>query len=73
MDVTDLKYEGESFDLIVDKCTLDAVLCSDLSYLNVAAFLKVGFILNDFEGNLKNTCNRWGLCYDFLWISRFSP
>ena len=29
MDVRDLKYEDNSFDLIVDKSTIDALLCGD--------------------------------------------
>ena len=40
MDVRDLKYEDSKFDLIVDKSTIDALLCGDQAYLNVAIMLR---------------------------------
>jgi ubiquinone/menaquinone biosynthesis C-methylase UbiE len=40
MDVRDLKYEDNSFDLAIDKSTIDALLCGDNSYLNVAIMTK---------------------------------
>lgn len=40
MDVRDLKYDDNTFDFIVDKSTIDALLCGDSSYLNVATMLK---------------------------------
>lgn len=40
MDCRDLKYENESFDLIIDKSTIDAMLCSECDSLNVAIMLK---------------------------------
>lgn len=40
MNVTDLKYESNSFDLIVDKSTIDALLCGDFSFINVAYMTK---------------------------------
>ena len=40
MDVRDLTYETEFFDLIIDKGTLDAMLCSDEAFTNVAKMLK---------------------------------
>lgn len=39
MDCTDLKYEDESFDFVFDKSTIDALLCGNDSYLNVAKML----------------------------------
>lgn len=36
MDVTDLKYESNTYDFAVDKSTIDALLCGDDSFLNVA-------------------------------------
>lgn len=33
-------YKENSFDLVIDKSTMDALLCGDFSYLNVAAMLK---------------------------------
>jgi ubiquinone/menaquinone biosynthesis C-methylase UbiE len=40
MDVRDLQYEDNYFDLIIDKSTMDALLCGDQSFLNVAIMLK---------------------------------
>ncbi len=40
MDVRDLKYEQNTFDLIIDKSTIDALLCGDSSFINVALMLK---------------------------------
>jgi ubiquinone/menaquinone biosynthesis C-methylase UbiE len=40
MDVRDLKYEDNTFDLAVDKSTIDALLCGEKSFLNVAIMLK---------------------------------
>jgi EEF1A lysine methyltransferase 4 len=40
MDCRDLKYETGTFDLIVDKSTIDALLCGNFAYLNVAIMLK---------------------------------
>ena len=42
MDCRDLKYNDEYFDLIIDKSTIDALLCGDKAYLNVE------IIMNDF-------------------------
>jgi hypothetical protein len=41
MDITSLSYPGELFDLIIDKSTIDALLCGDSAYMNVAKMLKV--------------------------------
>ncbi len=40
MDVRDLQYEDETFDMIIDKSTIDALLCGDNAFLNVAIMLK---------------------------------
>lgn len=40
MDVRDLKYADGQFDLIVDKSTIDALLCGDQAYLNVSIMLR---------------------------------
>jgi ubiquinone/menaquinone biosynthesis C-methylase UbiE len=39
MDCRDLKYNDEFFDLIIDKSTIDALLCVDKAYLNVAIMM----------------------------------
>jgi hypothetical protein len=36
MDVTDMKYPDGFFDLAIDKSTIDALLCGDNAFLNVA-------------------------------------
>lgn len=40
MDVTDLKFPDEMFDLAIDKSTIDALLCGDNAFINVAKMLK---------------------------------
>ena len=40
MDVRDLKYENNSFDLAVDKSTIDALLCGEDAFINVAKMIK---------------------------------
>ena len=40
MDATDLKYETGQFDLIVDKSTIDCLLCDYDGDLNVAMMLR---------------------------------
>ena len=40
MDVLDLKYESNKYDLIIDKSTMDAILCGENSFVNVAIMLK---------------------------------
>ena len=39
MDVTDMSYPNKSFDLVVDKSTIDALLCSDTPYISTAKML----------------------------------
>ncbi len=39
MDVRDIKYPENEFDLIVDKSTIDAILCGESSFVNVAIML----------------------------------
>ena len=40
MDVRNLKFENNFFDLAVDKSTMDAILCGDNSFINAAKMLK---------------------------------
>ena len=40
MYVCDMTYKNETFDLIVDKSTIDALLCGDHSFMIVAKMLK---------------------------------
>lgn len=40
MDVRDIKYDNETFDLIIDKSTIDALLCGESSFASVATMLK---------------------------------
>jgi ubiquinone/menaquinone biosynthesis C-methylase UbiE len=39
MDIRDLKYEDNSFDIAIDKSTIDSLLCGDRSFLNVAIMI----------------------------------
>ena len=40
MDVRELKYADESFDVVIDKSTIDALLCGEHAYMNVAKMTK---------------------------------
>jgi len=40
MDVRNLDYDNNFFDLIIDKSTIDAILCGECSFINVAKMLK---------------------------------
>ena len=40
MDVRDLTYKTGQFDLIIDKSTIDAILCGNAAFYNVALMLK---------------------------------
>jgi ubiquinone/menaquinone biosynthesis C-methylase UbiE len=40
MDVKDLKFHNSYFDLIIDKATMDCLLCGDSASLNVAMMLR---------------------------------
>lgn len=40
MDVCDLKYEDNYFDIAIDKSTIDALLCGSNAFLNVAKMTK---------------------------------
>lgn len=43
MDVRELKYADESFDLVIDKSTIDSLMCSDSPLLNVAKMIEEGY------------------------------
>jgi ubiquinone/menaquinone biosynthesis C-methylase UbiE len=40
MDLRDMAYEDDKFDLIIDKSTIDALLCGDNSTINVTIMMK---------------------------------
>jgi SAM-dependent methyltransferase len=40
MDVCDIKYPTGYFDVAIDKSTIDALLCGDNAYINVAKMMK---------------------------------
>lgn len=42
MDCCNLIYEDNFFDVVIDKSTIDAILCGDNAYLNTALMLKEG-------------------------------
>ena len=39
MDALCLKYEEKSYDVVIDKSTLDAILCGDMSFYKTAIML----------------------------------
>ena len=40
MDVRDLKFPSNTYDIAIDKSTIDALLCGDGAYINVALMTK---------------------------------
>lgn len=40
MDARELAYESQMFDLVIDKSTMDALLCGKFAQMNVAIMLK---------------------------------
>lgn len=40
MDVTAMSYGNGTFDLVLDKSTIDALLCSENPYMNTARMLE---------------------------------
>ena len=40
MDVKNITYKDEMFDLIIDKSTIDSLLCGESSFMNVATMTK---------------------------------
>ena len=40
MDVRDIKYENNCFDLAIDESTIDALLCEDDAFINVSKMIK---------------------------------
>ena len=41
MDVRNMRFPTNHFDLIIDKSTIDALLCGDSSFMNTAIMMKV--------------------------------
>ena len=40
MDIRKMEYEDNTFDLVIDKSTIDAVMCGEHSEINAAIILK---------------------------------
>jgi hypothetical protein len=40
MDVRNMRFESNTFDLIIDKSTIDALLCGDSAFLNTALMMR---------------------------------
>jgi ubiquinone/menaquinone biosynthesis C-methylase UbiE len=48
MDVREMSYAEGSFDLVVDKSTIDSLMCSDNPLMNVAKMIEEGYrVLKD--------------------------
>ena len=63
MDVRSMSYANRSFDMVLDKSTIDALLCSDSPLISVAEMLKeIHRILKDdgiyFMVSYGMPCNR---------------
>lgn len=46
MDVRNLTYSNNFFDIAIDKSTIDALLCGEHSFYNTALMIKVYYIYN---------------------------
>ena len=44
MDAMNMTFANNSFDIIIDKSTIDAILCGENAFLNVAKMLFEGLI-----------------------------
>ena len=40
MDVLNMRFASNSFDLIIDKSTIDALLCGESSFMNTALMMR---------------------------------
>lgn len=40
MDIREMKYEDNCFDLVIDKSTIDSILCGEKSFVNTALMIK---------------------------------
>ena len=52
MDCLELTYSDNYFDIIIDKSTIDAILCGDNAYLNTTIMLKEGQRVLNEDGGL---------------------
>lgn len=43
MDVREMTYPDQSFDLIIDKSTIDSLMCSDHPYINTTQMIEEGY------------------------------
>ena len=72
MDVRDMTYNDSTFDLIIDKSTIDAILCGDKPYVNTAKMLKEcnrvlklgGSYVAISHGLSESVFKRENLCFD---------
>jgi len=57
MDCRELKYPDNSFDFVIDKSTIDALLCGDKAFSNVAKMIKVRE--QGLGSRKRNECLEW--------------
>lgn len=57
MDVRNMRYPNDFFDLIIDKSTIDALLCGESSFMNTALMMK------ECQRVLKVDCSYMGISY----------
>ena len=69
MDVRNMStFQTGMFDLIIDKSTIDALLCGDSAFLNTALMMKVAFDVGySYVGMLESTEDRGVLHGRELW------
>lgn len=70
MDARQLQYQTRYFDLIIDKSTIDALLCGDSAFMNVAKMMNVccdpTYLC---VGMPKSTQRRWCIHVNIIWYS----
>ena len=45
MDAMNMTFANNTFDIIIDKSTIDAILCGENAFLNVAKMLFEGYFI----------------------------
>ena len=71
MDVRDMTYDSKFFDIIIDKSTIDALLCGEDAYINTALMLKEcqrvmnigGFYMSVSYGNPESRTVHYERCH----------
>lgn len=73
MDIRNLHYPANLFDMVIDKSTGDTLLCGENAFMNTAKMLKVNkkfiFLLLYLLGMLKSLERRRSIYKYFIWYT----